>query len=184
MQDCALNKRIPLSSQQENKYQTHACIHNARGPFPFDLHGIKEKRFTDDVVRKGITSLELSMKHKESKGIIESIHDGNPSEAEYLQKHPLCIPKGEASIPIVVPAPSRNMAIDWLIRESDTLETLVLFHHLISSPMFLFSAWRLSSAQSWKEKSDLQLAKKVKDKWNSRLRRKLMIINRQSIKRC
>ncbi|GIY99263.1 hypothetical protein CEXT_613741 [Caerostris extrusa] len=41
---------------------------------------LKKERLTDDVVRKEIASLELSMKHKESRGIIESIHYGNPSK--------------------------------------------------------------------------------------------------------
>ncbi|GIY10476.1 hypothetical protein CDAR_478611 [Caerostris darwini] len=48
--------------------------------------------------KKEIASLELSMRHKESRGIIESIHYGNPWEAEYIQKHPFCIPKVKRSI--------------------------------------------------------------------------------------
>ncbi|GIY79882.1 hypothetical protein CEXT_609961 [Caerostris extrusa] len=57
----------------------------------------KKERFADDVVRKEIASLELSMKHKESKGIIESIHCGIPWRSSIHPKQSILHPKGTAN---------------------------------------------------------------------------------------
>ncbi|GIY99257.1 hypothetical protein CEXT_613701 [Caerostris extrusa] len=99
----------------------------------------------DDVVRKEIASLELSMKHKESRGIIEGIHDGYPSEAEYIQKHPFCIPKVKRTTIFITFKqnfiPQKRIHIIYIVAEKDCLTRL---RNAIQSGLEM-----LSSSSKW-----------------------------------